>query len=239
MSDERLVAEQVAYYRARAGEYDQWFLREGRYDRGPEHRAIWFGEIDAIKSALALSLNDSDVLELACGTGLWTEQLARRNHRVLAVDASPEVIAINRGRAGADHVQYEVADILAWQPPRLFDAVFFAFWLSHVPPMSFDNFWRTVESALKPGGRVFVVDSLLEQTSTATDHQPVDDSGVVRRKLNDGREFDIIKVFYEPETLRRRLGERGWKGWVKSSGRFFLFGELRHASSQRVNDASF
>ena len=226
MPDDRLLAEQVAYYRARAGEYDQWFLREGRYDRGPEHRSAWFGEIDAIRSALALSVNDSDVLELACGTGLWTEQLARQNHRVLAVDASPEVITINRGRVGADHVQYEVADIFTWHPPRLFDAVFFAFWLSHVPPTSFENFWRTVESSLKPGGRVFVVDSLLEQSSTAKDHQPVDGSGVVRRKLNDGSEFDIVKVFYEPEALRRRLGERGWNGWVKSSGQFFLFGEL-------------
>lgn len=39
MDEPKLLAEQLAYYRARAGEYDQWFLREGRYDRGPEHRA--------------------------------------------------------------------------------------------------------------------------------------------------------------------------------------------------------
>jgi hypothetical protein len=39
MTDERLLADQIAYYRARAGEYDEWFLRQGRYDRGLEHRS--------------------------------------------------------------------------------------------------------------------------------------------------------------------------------------------------------
>src|SRR5687768_1659873 len=100
MSDERLLQDQVAYYRARAGEYDEWFLREGRYDRGPEHRGEWFAEVEIIRRALSHAITDSDVLELACGTGLWTEQLARENRHVAAVDSSSEVIAINRSRVG-------------------------------------------------------------------------------------------------------------------------------------------
>jgi len=220
----RILADQVAYYRARAGEYDQWFFRQGRYDRGDAHRAEWLGEIDRIRKVLSAEVRDRHVLELACGTGLWTEQLARENRSVLAVDASPEVIAINQNRVRASNVQYEVADIFAWQPARRFDAVFFAFWLSHVPPGQFERFWNTVRASLKPGGRAFVVDSLLEQTSTARDHAPVDDSGVVRRTLNDGREFAIVKVFYEPESLALRLSQVGWHADVRSSGKFFLFG---------------
>jgi hypothetical protein len=46
---------------------------------------------------------------------------------------------------------------------------------------------------------------------------------VVRRKLNDGREFDIVKVFYDPTQLERRLAQLGWTGWVQSSGKFFFF----------------
>ena len=48
----RLLDEQLAYYRARAGEYDEWFLREGRYDRGPEQRAEWFKEVGAVEAGL-------------------------------------------------------------------------------------------------------------------------------------------------------------------------------------------
>ena len=36
--DERLLQEQVDYYRARAGEYDEWFFRTGRYDLGAARR---------------------------------------------------------------------------------------------------------------------------------------------------------------------------------------------------------
>src|SRR5262245_32728734 len=39
---DQILLEQVDYYRARANEYDEWFMRQGRYDRGSEHRAAWF-----------------------------------------------------------------------------------------------------------------------------------------------------------------------------------------------------
>ena len=47
-SDDPLLQEQVAYYRARAAEYDEWWYRTGRYDRGPEHRAAWQREIAVV-----------------------------------------------------------------------------------------------------------------------------------------------------------------------------------------------
>jgi demethylmenaquinone methyltransferase/2-methoxy-6-polyprenyl-1,4-benzoquinol methylase len=145
----------------------------------------------------------------------------------VAVDASPEVIAINRDRVKSDRVDYIVADVFEWVPPaRAFDAVFFGFWLSHVPSEKFDAFWSTVKTALKPDGRVFFVDSLFEQTSKARNHDPVDHSGVARRTLNDGREFRVVKIFYEPPVLERRLVQRGWKGYVRSTGRFFLYGSM-------------
>jgi SAM-dependent methyltransferase len=126
----------------------------------------------------------------------------------------------------SDNVVYVQADIFSWKPTDTFDAVFFSFWLSHVPPGQFDGFWDNIRAALKPKGRVFFVDSLLEQSSTALDHGPLDQSGVVRRRLNDGREFEIVKVFYDPAVLEQRLLERGWKGSVRSTGTFFLHGSM-------------
>jgi demethylmenaquinone methyltransferase/2-methoxy-6-polyprenyl-1,4-benzoquinol methylase len=75
-----------------------------------------------------------------------------------------------------------------------------------------------------PGGRVFWVDSLLDQASTATDHGPLDGSGVATRRLNDGREFQVVKMFYEPKDLEQRLGQLGFHGWVRPSGTFFHYG---------------
>jgi demethylmenaquinone methyltransferase/2-methoxy-6-polyprenyl-1,4-benzoquinol methylase len=140
------------------------------------------------------------------------------------------VLAINRDRVRSGHVEYVEADLFEWTPTGTFDAVFFAFWLSHVPPGRFDAFWSTVRTAVKPGGRVFFVDSLLEQASTARDHDRLDESGTVKRRLNDGREFEIVKVFYDPAVLERRLTETGWQGWVRSTGTFFLYGSLTPAA---------
>jgi len=227
MEERDVLRQQVAYYRARAAEYDEWFLRQGRYDRGPAHRAQWSAEVAAIETVLRATVQRGHVLEVACGTGLWTRHLAEHNSRVVAVDASPETIAINKERVGSTHVEYVVADVFSWTPPpSTFDSVFFSFWLSHVPNQRFDGFWDMVRKTLKPQGRAFFVDSLMEQASTARDHDPIDESGVVRRRLNDGREFEIVKVFYDPAALQERLLGRGWQGWVRSSGKFFLYGSV-------------
>ena len=68
---------------------------------------------------------------------------------------------------------------------------------------------------------------LRQPDSTARDHGALDDSGVVRRRLNDGREFDIVKVFYEPADLERRLAALGWQRRVRASGRHFLYGAMQ------------
>jgi demethylmenaquinone methyltransferase/2-methoxy-6-polyprenyl-1,4-benzoquinol methylase len=131
MEERDLLREQVEYYRARAAEYDEWFLREGRYDRGPEHRARWFREVAIVEAALQKTLQSGEVLELACGTGLWTQHLVKQHSRVVAIDASAEAIAINRQRVHSDVVEYIVADLFNWTPPASrFDAVFFGFWPS-------------------------------------------------------------------------------------------------------------
>jgi demethylmenaquinone methyltransferase/2-methoxy-6-polyprenyl-1,4-benzoquinol methylase len=95
---------------------------------------------------------------------------------------------------------------------RRYDAIFFSFWLSHVPDQRFAAFWELVASALAPGGAAYVIDSAFDPTSTAKDHVlPGREAGIVTRKLNNGREFRIVQVFYEPAALAAKLGRLGWK----------------------------
>lgn len=221
-----LLQQQIDYYRARAGEYDEWFLRQGRYDRGAEANRQWFAEVTQVADALDAFAPKGDVLELACGTGLWTQRLLYHARHVTAVDASPEVLAINRQRAGQDgRVEYLLADLFSWQPPRRYDVVFFSFWLSHVPPERFDAFWELVHAALAPGGRVFFLDSLYNETSTARDHQlEGDDATSVTRRLNDGSTYRIVKVFYQPSELQERLTPLSWTIGVQTTSSHFLYG---------------
>jgi demethylmenaquinone methyltransferase/2-methoxy-6-polyprenyl-1,4-benzoquinol methylase len=222
-----LLDEQIAYYRARAEEYDEWFFRRGRYDRGEDFLRAWFLEVAAVESALRALRPYGDVLELACGTGLWTRHLVDSASSVTAVDASAEVIEINRHRVASSAVRYVQADLFSWQPTERYDFVFFGFWLSHVPPTHFDSFWSTVRSCLKPGGAAFFVDNT---TSTSDQPRPPDaEDYVVERELNDERRFRIVKVFHQPEALEAKLSALGWQGSVRATGEFFLHGHVRSA----------
>jgi demethylmenaquinone methyltransferase/2-methoxy-6-polyprenyl-1,4-benzoquinol methylase len=227
--DDDLLKGQLSYYRARAQEYDEWFLRKGRHDRGPEWNRRWFSELDLVRKELGRFEPAGDVLELACGTGLWTVELARHANAITAVDASPEVLDINRARLHEAHhevpIRYIRADLFGWRPDGAYDAVFFGFWLSHVPPHRFEAFWKLVRSALKPCGRVFFVDSLRAETWAEKERlgrAPQDHT--TPRQLNDGREFRIVKIFYEPEELSSRLRDLGWDVRVRTTENHLLYG---------------
>ena len=229
MSERSILAQQIDYYRARAGEYDEWWFRTGRYDRGPEWNARWREDVAQVESALERWLDARrawTALELACGTGLFSRHLAPKVGRLTAVDASPEVIAINRGRVDARNVEYVQADLFAWQPRERYDIVFFSFWLSHVPDERFAAFWKLVATALAPGGAAYLIDSAFDPTSTARDHVVAErDAGIVMRKLNDGREFRIVKLFYEPAVLSCKLQGVGFASDIRQTQQYFIHGE--------------
>jgi len=229
-TDGAILAEQLAYYRARAAEYDEWWLRTGRYDHGAELNAAWHDDAARVEQALVAHLDAArpqSALELACGTGLFTRLVAPRVGRLLALDASPEVQAVNRARVSRANVAYEIADLFAWQPAARYDFVFMSFWLSHVPDDRFDEFWTKVRAALADGGSAYVIDSGWDTTSSATNHaRPERERGIAVRKLNDGREYRIVKVFHDPGDLARRLAALGLVSHVVHTPRYFIHGAV-------------
>lgn len=204
-----LIQQQIAYYRARAAEYNEWWYRQGRYDRGAALNQRWFDEAEKVRAALLAMPHQDHILELACGTGLWTQELLKVGRHVTAVDASPEMIAINQAALQSDRVTYVQSDIFTWQPDQHYDMVFFSFWLSHVPPERLPGFLQQVSAMLKPGGRLFILDSRRTPDSTAIDHVIPEDGTTLERKLNDGQTFQIVKVFYNPADLQASLQNAG------------------------------
>jgi ubiquinone/menaquinone biosynthesis C-methylase UbiE len=219
------LSEQLDYYRARAAEYDQWWLRQGRYDRGAIDNRRWFAESRALVEALEDFKPGGRILELASGTGIWSEKLLPFATDLTLVDGSREMLHLAERRLQAPNTQYIQANLFDWNPPGKYDTVFFAFWLSHVPPAQFERYWELVARCLAPGGRVFFIDSRHELTSTALDHYlPNEEAIQLKRRLNDGREFRIYKVFHQPEGLQSRLAGIGWNMRVHATGRYFIHG---------------
>lgn len=210
---DRLLAEQRRYYRERTQEYDDWWFRRGRYAVDAESADRWFADVRELEAALEEFAPSGDVLELAAGTGIWTRHLLRHADRVTAVDAVAEVLELNRARTGGA-ADYVLADVFEWEPPREFDVCFFSFWHSHVPSRHFEAFWQLVGRTLKPEGRVFLVDNARLGDSR---HLVSSTGEVARRRLSDGREFDIVKRVWEPAELERELAAVGWRLSVRTT----------------------
>jgi trans-aconitate methyltransferase len=203
-----LLSEQVSYYRARAPEYES-----GELDLpgGDELEAA----VEAFRPA-------GQVLEFACGPGVWTELILRYAERITAIDASPEMLSIASRRVEHDpRVRFVTADIFDWTPDQKYDVVFFGFWLSHVPLDRFDSFWSTVRASLAPRGRVFFVDDAYRTPDELIEGEA---SATILRRLEDGTPFRAVKVPHTATALEERLSALGWTVKVNSTAGPFFWG---------------
>ena len=215
MDEEELILGQIDYYRQRAPEYDETSSPPGN-PLAPHGQRI--------EDALHAFAPAGKVLEIASGTGTWTRHLLEHASELTALDSSPEMHEQSRKKIRDERVRYIERDVFSWEPDDTYDVVFFANWLSHVPPSAFEQFWAIVERALAPEGRVFFVDEVgdawrnedLREEFVQGPTVPI-----VRRPLKDGRTFDVVKVFWEPTELKARLAELGWDINVETSGPFF------------------
>jgi demethylmenaquinone methyltransferase/2-methoxy-6-polyprenyl-1,4-benzoquinol methylase len=211
VTDRGLIDDQIAYYRARAAEYDATSLPPG--DPLVEHA-------DAIRSSLRSLGLGGRILELAAGTGQWTELLAEEADELLVTDASPEMLALNRARVGdRANVRFELRDAFALEASHAHDVAFLGFILSHVPRDHFPAFWADLSGLLRPAGRVVFVDE--GRHGLWREDWEDEAAGVARRELSDGTSHRAVKVLWEPPALERALRRLGWDASVRAEGPFY------------------
>jgi SAM-dependent methyltransferase len=188
-----LLSEQLAYYGAHADNYDMAYGSEG-------------GPLRSSKRALDFIGPHGDVVELACGTGAWSQLLQPRATTLTCVDGAPETLTIAQRRVPSS-VAFVCADLFRWTPSRRWDTVFFAFWLSHVPWALWPAFWEGVSAILTPGGVVGVID---ETAAGVANEEWTASPDVVTRRVADGRSFRAVKLRLTPDAVVERIAALGW-----------------------------
>ena len=182
------------YYAARAGEYESIYAK-------PERQA----DLRRLETLLPDLLAGRRLLELACGTGYWTQHLARKAQSILALDASPETLELAAAKElPPQRVAFRVADAYDL-PDELgsFDGAFAGFWWSHVPMASQSRFLRSLDRRLAPRARVVLLDNLyVEGNSTPVSHRDEEGNTYQRRRLADGSEHVVLKNFPTEQELR-------------------------------------
>ena len=71
--------------------------------------------------------------------------------------------------------------------------------------------------AVRPGGHLFLVDGRPVQATTARE------GSMMTRRLNDGREFQIVKVFYTPAGLDAMLARHGFAAEARATASYFVY----------------
>lgn len=190
------------YYSTRAADYDQIHLR-------PERQS----DLRAMERWLPDQLAGRRLLELACGTGYWTQFVASVARRIVATDAVPEPLETARKRIYDGHVRFRIADAYDI-PPHLgpFDAAFAGFWFSHIPRSRRRDILQQLHERLEPGSRVILLDNLyVEGSSTRIAETDPDGNTYQLRKLADGSTHRVLKNFpteLELLTLVDGIGTR-------------------------------
>jgi demethylmenaquinone methyltransferase/2-methoxy-6-polyprenyl-1,4-benzoquinol methylase len=229
-----LEAETRMYYAAQAAEYDDFYLRRGRYARGPVHDLAWQADLEAATDWLAGLPLSGRIVELAAGTGWWSPLLARKGE-LWMFDANPGLLDVARDRLVAHGLRAHLHVRDAWEEPDApTDALFAGFWLSHVPRARIDGFLALAGRWLRPGGRLAFIDSRRDAFPGAADGEPPSGEIAVRR-LGDGRAFRVVQVTYDPGELEDALWRAGFSDVaVTSTSRFFLLGTAVSAPAGRT-----
>ena len=181
------------YYAARAREYERIYAK-------PERQA----DLAHISELLPPLFAGRRVLEIACGTGYWTQVLAPVAQAMVAIDANRETLDVAAEKSWpAGRVEFKIADAYAL-PGELgvFDAVFAGFWWSHIPVRERARFFASLHQRLAPGAVVVFLDNLyVAGSSTPISHSDPDGNTYQRRQLDNGSEHVVLKNFPTEQAL--------------------------------------
>ena len=187
----------IEYYARRAREYEAIYHH-------PERQP----DLDQLRERLSTVFSGMDVLDVACGTGYWTEYIARSAKSIVATDVSEEVMELAREKNyGSCPVQFVRADAYDLSViAETFPACFAGFFWSHIPKQRRREFLENLHRRLRPGAKVVMIDNMFVKGEMTELHRSDEHGNTYReRKLADGSTYEITKNYPTEDEFRRAL----------------------------------
>lgn len=173
-----------------AGEIWNW--------ESPAGKVRWARRVKMLSSHLKPGMA---VLELGCGTGSFTRELARSGAEIVAIDVSPELLEIANANTSAPNVQYQIQNAYALgYPEGMFDSVVGSSVLHH---LEIEDAILDIYRVLKTEGTIYFTEpNMLNPQIAIQKNIPW-----IKRKLGDSPEETAF--FRWP--LRRLLERTGYR----------------------------
>ena len=172
-------------------------------------RAERANDLSKVRDRIAQLVRGQAVLELACGTGYWTEVIAATAERVLATDILDEMIErAQRRRLPEGKVSFRRVDGLDL-PEDLgaFSCVFIGFWWSHLKRDEQDALLARLRARQGPDVTLILLDdAYVEGSSTTIARTDAQGNTYEIVATPDGERFELPKNYPADSALRKRLG---------------------------------
>jgi SAM-dependent methyltransferase len=214
MSETTAAPTMERYYSRRAAEYERIYEK-------PERQA----ELQWLRERIPEVFRGRDVLEIACGTGYWTQFIAREAKRVRACDINEAVLEIAREkpivRGRAEFFRADASTLEG--VPEGCDAAFAGFWWSHVKKSQLRGFVSRLDAKLKRGSVIAILDNrFVEGSSTPVSRRDAEGNTYQVRKLANGEDYEVVKNFPTEDELREAVAEVAVEAHLESLRYYWL-----------------
>ena len=195
----KLNTDMTAYYGRRAASYEQVYAKAERQQ-----------DLPIMREWLRTTLSGHRVLELACGTGYWTAEIAQVAASIHATDLHDAMVDIAKTKVPpSDNVSFAIADaftlsIDATNTP--FSAVFAGFFWSHVRREEQDRLMQNLRTQVGKDALLVLLDSVYVEGSSTSIARTDLQGNTFQIRLLDGERFEVLKNFPTDSALRKRLG---------------------------------
>jgi len=217
MTDDALL---IDYYAKRASEYERIYAKPERQN-----------DLEVLRNLFGETLAGESVLEIACGTGYWTQVVAQTAKAVTATDINEEVLQIARSKNYGCEVSFQKADAfdLNLAPQNNFTAGLAAAWWSHLRKSQIKSFLLHFHRLFPPGSLLVFMDNKFVPGSNTPISRTDDEGNTCQlRKLEDGSKYEVLKNFTDEKEIRTIIGNSASEiCWTELQYYWFLAYKLK------------
>ena len=178
-------------------------------------KAERLADLEELEEKVLSVLEGHKVLELACGTGYWTERIASVASSVYATDINQSMLDQAQTKEYEnenvtfgieDLYQLNLSNIAANAGDEKFTACFLGFTWSHIRRDDYLNIIAQCKKVLGAGGLIVLIDNNeVEGNNRPIVRTDTDKNTYQFRENNDGTRIEVIKNFPTDSFMRKRL----------------------------------
>lgn len=190
----------MTYYDARAPEYELLYHGKGTVKLDP----LLYRKETMLLCKIVSKFGRGHLIDIGCGTCFWLPLYAKRCKKVTLLDGSASMLLECEHKLDVLHLKTKCRCMhgdffTVVLPSHTYASALIAFFLSHVPPVQEEAFFRKLQDILKPKAHFLLIDSTWNEKR----QRYADKEGLQERTLTNGKTYKIYKRYFNKQDIER------------------------------------